>query len=181
MQPWLLNYFGFLSGLEYGGTSDDGFNLVFQVNHLGHFLLTHLLLDRLKRSAPSRVVVVASSAHWVGKIDLKNIHKPVNGYRQALLSYCNSKLANILHVRELANRLEGTNVTCYALHPGGYGPDSSQMNGGTDLGDQESTSPDYVDDFCKLLSHKYCWHLGFHFWIQVSNLLLLGISSGPVL
>ncbi|XP_067422014.1 dehydrogenase/reductase SDR family member 13 [Emydura macquarii macquarii] len=106
------------AGVGAGGRRKDGFNLVFQVNHVGHFLLTHLLLDRLKLSAPSRVVIVASSAHQAGKIDFENLHKPVEGMLQNFQAYCNSKLANILHARELANRLEGTNVTCYAVHPG---------------------------------------------------------------
>nr|XP_056721307.1 dehydrogenase/reductase SDR family member 13 [Euleptes europaea] len=106
------------AGVSAGGRSADGFNLTFQVNHLGHFLLTNLLLDRLKRCAPSRVVVVASQAHRVGRIDFQNIHKPVDGLLKFYQAYCHSKLANILHTRELANRLEGTNVTCYAVHPG---------------------------------------------------------------
>uniref|UniRef100_A0A8C0GLS5 Dehydrogenase/reductase 13 n=1 Tax=Chelonoidis abingdonii TaxID=106734 RepID=A0A8C0GLS5_CHEAB len=96
--------------------SKDGFNLVFQVNHLGHFLLTHLLLERLKLSAPSRVVIVASSAHRSGKIDFENLHKPVEGILQNFQAYCNSKLANILYARELANKLEGTDVT-FLWHP----------------------------------------------------------------
>ncbi|XP_042298462.1 dehydrogenase/reductase SDR family member 13 [Sceloporus undulatus] len=106
------------AGVGCDGKSEDGFNVTFQVNHLAPFLLTHLLLDRLKRCAPSRVVVVASNAHRSGKIDFQNIHKPMEGYLPAFQSYCDSKLANILYVRELANRLEGTDVSCYALHPG---------------------------------------------------------------
>lgn len=106
------------AGVGAGGRKKDGFNLVFRVNHLGHFLLTHLLLERLKLSAPSRVVIVASSAHQSGKIDFENLHKPVEGVLQNFQAYCNSKLANILYARELANKLEGTDVTCYAVHPG---------------------------------------------------------------
>ncbi|XP_060538354.1 dehydrogenase/reductase SDR family member 13-like isoform X1 [Pantherophis guttatus] len=106
------------AGVFMTGQTADGFEQAFQVNHLAHFLLTHLLLDRLKRCAPSRVITVVSSMHVFGKIDFRTIHKPVKGMWNALLSYCNSKLANILHVRELANQLEGTNVTCYAIHPG---------------------------------------------------------------
>ncbi|XP_060538295.1 dehydrogenase/reductase SDR family member 13-like [Pantherophis guttatus] len=106
------------AGVFMTGQTADGFDQAFQVNHLAHFLLTHLLLDRLKRSAPSRVVTVVSSMHVFGKIDFQTIHKPVEGIWKAPLSYGNSKLANILHVRELANQLEGTNVTCYAAHPG---------------------------------------------------------------
>ncbi|XP_039211125.1 dehydrogenase/reductase SDR family member 13-like [Crotalus tigris] len=106
------------AGVFEPGQTADGFDLAFQVNHLGHFLLTHLLLDRLKRCAPSRVIILASNMHFFGKIDFQKIHKPVEGIWQARKSYSNSKLANILHARELANRLEGTNVTCYAVHPG---------------------------------------------------------------
>ncbi|XP_039211116.1 dehydrogenase/reductase SDR family member 13-like [Crotalus tigris] len=106
------------AGVFKAGQTADGFDEAFQVNHLAHFLLTHLLLDRMKRCAPSRVVIVASNFHFFGKIDFRTIHKPGKGMWQGLQSYCNSKLANILHARELANRLEGTNVTCYAVHPG---------------------------------------------------------------
>uniref|UniRef100_A0A8D0GI87 Dehydrogenase/reductase 13 n=1 Tax=Sphenodon punctatus TaxID=8508 RepID=A0A8D0GI87_SPHPU len=106
------------AGVGSGGTIKDGFNLVFQVNHLGPFLLTHLLLERLKLSAPSRVVIVASNAHRSGKIDFENIHKPLEGIMPNFWAYCDSKLANILYARELASKLEGTDVTCYALHPG---------------------------------------------------------------
>ncbi|KAL8198964.1 UNVERIFIED_CONTAM: Dehydrogenase reductase SDR member 13 [Gekko kuhli] len=107
------------AGVMSSGRSADGFDLAFQVNHLSHFLLTHLLLDRLKCCAPSRVVVVASGAHKIGKIDFQNIHKPVpGGPVKYFLAYCNSKLANILYARELSNRMEGTSVTCYVLHPG---------------------------------------------------------------
>ncbi|KAK9412647.1 dehydrogenase/reductase SDR family member 13-like [Crotalus adamanteus] len=106
------------AGVFKDGQTTDGFDLGFQVNHLAHFLLTHLLLDRLKRCAPSRVVIVSSCWHLYGKIDFRTIHKLVEGMKKGTLSYCNSKLANILHMLELANRLEGTNVTCYVVHPG---------------------------------------------------------------
>ncbi|XP_028564143.2 dehydrogenase/reductase SDR family member 13-like [Podarcis muralis] len=106
------------AGVRTGSQSSDGLNLAFQVNHLSHFLLTHLLLERMKQCAPSRVVVVASSGHRWGKIDFQDIHKPVDGQSPGVQSYRNSKLANMLYTRELANRLEGTNVTCYAVHPG---------------------------------------------------------------
>uniref|UniRef100_A0A670YX82 Dehydrogenase/reductase 13 n=1 Tax=Pseudonaja textilis TaxID=8673 RepID=A0A670YX82_PSETE len=104
-----------------GGQTADGFDLVFQVNHLGHFLLTHLLLDQLKRCVPSRIVILSSGMHFFGKIDFQTIHKSGEGMWKPIQSYCNSKLANILHARELAKRLEGTNVTCYAVHPGSVG------------------------------------------------------------
>ncbi|XP_070599004.1 dehydrogenase/reductase SDR family member 13-like [Erythrolamprus reginae] len=103
------------AGVFQGAETTDGYDQGFQVNHLGHFLLTHLLLDRLKRCTPSRVVNVSSSAHTHGRIDFRNMHKQIKSAGQ---SYSNSKLANILHVRELAKQLEGTNITCYAVHPG---------------------------------------------------------------
>ncbi|KAM3854867.1 dehydrogenase/reductase SDR family member 13-like [Vipera latastei] len=106
------------AGIFKDGQTADGFDLGFQVNHLAHFLLTHLLLDRLKRCTPSRIIIVTSSLHCAGKIDFRTIHKPAESLWQALKSYFNSKLANILHTRELANQMEGTNVTCYAVHPG---------------------------------------------------------------
>uniref|UniRef100_A0A670YXK7 Dehydrogenase/reductase 13 n=1 Tax=Pseudonaja textilis TaxID=8673 RepID=A0A670YXK7_PSETE len=100
------------------GQTADGFDLAFQVNHLSHFLLTHLLLDRLKRCAPSRIVILSSSAHTSAKFNFGTLKKPNKWMMKGAESYCNSKLANILHARELAKRLEGTNVTCYAVHPG---------------------------------------------------------------
>jgi len=94
----------------------DGFEMTFGVNHLAHFLLTQLLMDRLKASAPSRIVNVSSAAHigmWIAFDDLQltRLYAPMFAYGQ-------SKLANILHAFELARRLEGTGVTANALHPG---------------------------------------------------------------
>uniref|UniRef100_A0A8C1EE37 Si:ch211-107o10.3 n=1 Tax=Cyprinus carpio carpio TaxID=630221 RepID=A0A8C1EE37_CYPCA len=96
--------------------TDDGFEMQFGVNHLGHFLLTNLLLDLLKKSTPSRVVNVSSLAHEKGKIHFDDINLEKN--YDPLVSYRQSKLANILFTRELAVRLKGTGVTTYALHPG---------------------------------------------------------------
>jgi NAD(P)-dependent dehydrogenase (short-subunit alcohol dehydrogenase family) len=96
----------------------DGFEATFGINHLGPFLLTNLLLDRLRASAPSRVVNVSSRAHkralgiWFD--DLTVERRPYVGF----LVYAHSKLANVLFSRELARRLEGTRVTSNALHPG---------------------------------------------------------------
>ncbi|XP_007253598.3 retinol dehydrogenase 12 [Astyanax mexicanus] len=94
----------------------DGFEMQFGVNHLGHFLLTYLLLDLLKRSAPARIVNVASVAHTWGSIRLDDINSEKSyAPRRA---YGQSKLANILFTRSLAKRLKGTGVTVYSLHPG---------------------------------------------------------------
>ncbi|NXR14037.1 DHR13 reductase, partial [Semnornis frantzii] len=106
------------AGVSAGGTTEDGFSLPFQVNHLGHFLLTQLLLERLQSCAPSRVVIVASSAHCAGRLRLDALGRPPPGLWPTFQDYCDSKLANVLHARELATRLQGTQVTCYAVHPG---------------------------------------------------------------
>ncbi|KAM9354233.1 retinol dehydrogenase 12-like [Pholidichthys leucotaenia] len=112
------------AGLIHCGKTEDGFGMIFGVTHLGHFLLTMLLLDRLKASGPSRIVTVSSGAHESGKVDFDclKIHRDVavgNSYFELYRKYCHSKLCNILFTYELAKRLQGTNVTCYSLHPGG--------------------------------------------------------------
>ncbi|XP_034952778.1 retinol dehydrogenase 13-like [Chelonus insularis] len=94
----------------------DGIETQLGVNHMGHFLLTNLLLDRLKQSAPARVINVSSAAHKSGKIKVDDLNS-VNSYDPAD-AYAQSKLANILFTRELAKRLEGTGVTVNAVHPG---------------------------------------------------------------
>ncbi|NXI38335.1 DHR13 reductase, partial [Galbula dea] len=106
------------AGVSARGTTEDGFSLPFQVNHLGHFLLTQLLLERLQSCAPSRIVIVASSAHCAGHLRLSTLGHPPPGWLSTFQDYCDSKLANMLHARELATRLQGTQVTCYAVHPG---------------------------------------------------------------
>lgn len=95
----------------------DGFETTFGVNHLGPFLLTHLLLDRLKASAPARIVVLSSDAHrGAGGLDFDDLQAR-RSYR-GLQVYCRSKLANALFTLELAERLRGTGVTVNAVHPG---------------------------------------------------------------
>lgn len=96
--------------------TQDGFEMQFGVNHLGHFLLTNCLLDLLKKSTPSRIVIVSSLAHQKGHIHFDDINLDKN-YERAR-SYRQSKLANVLFCRELATRLQGTGVTVYSLHPG---------------------------------------------------------------
>lgn len=100
------------------GLTKSGFELAFGVNHMGHFLLTALLLDRLKRSAPARIVNVASRAHIrVKGIDFDAVRKRTKT-TTAVHEYGVSKLANVLFSAELSRRLEGTGVTTYSLHPG---------------------------------------------------------------
>ncbi len=105
----------------------DGYEATFATNHLGPFLLTNLLLERIRASAPSRVVTVASTAHASARKgmlfdDLQSEH-----HFRGMRVYGQSKLANILFTLELARRLEGSGVTANSLHPGtvrtGYGAD----------------------------------------------------------
>jgi NAD(P)-dependent dehydrogenase (short-subunit alcohol dehydrogenase family) len=94
----------------------DGLERTFALNHLAPFLLTNLLLDKLKQSAPARVVTVSSNAHAMGRIDFNDLQ----GERSysAARAYNQSKLANVVFSYELARRLLATSVTANALHPG---------------------------------------------------------------
>jgi retinol dehydrogenase-13 len=94
----------------------DGFETQLGVNHLGHFLLTNLLLDRLKESAPSRIINVSSVAHKKGIINREDLNSDQK-YDPAA-AYAQSKLANILFTMELAKKLKDTKVTVNAVHPG---------------------------------------------------------------
>jgi len=98
--------------------TEDGFEATFGVNHLGHFLLTNLLLDKLRASAPSRVVVVSSHAHKQARKGLDFDDLQSERKYSAMDAYSKSKLANIYFTRELARRLVGSDVTANALHPG---------------------------------------------------------------
>ena len=101
------------------GITQQGFEMAFGTNHLGHFLLTLLLLDKLKSSAPARVVTVASRAHLMAfkGIPWDKLHQ---GRRSlsGIPEYAVSKLANVLFNRHLAQVLTGSGVSSYALHPG---------------------------------------------------------------
>jgi NAD(P)-dependent dehydrogenase (short-subunit alcohol dehydrogenase family) len=94
----------------------DGLEHTFAVNHLAAYLLTNLLLDRLKASAPARVVTVASNAQSLGKIDFEDLQGERRYSGQT--AYNQSKLADVMFTYELARRLEGTGVTATVLHPG---------------------------------------------------------------
>jgi NAD(P)-dependent dehydrogenase (short-subunit alcohol dehydrogenase family) len=109
--------------------SADGLEMTLALNHLNYFLLTHLLLDTLKASAPARVVNVASNAHHGGQINFADLHGEhhYSGWR----AYCQSKLANILFTYELTRRLDGMGITANAVHPGfvatGFGHNNSGL------------------------------------------------------
>jgi NAD(P)-dependent dehydrogenase (short-subunit alcohol dehydrogenase family) len=96
--------------------TSEGLERTFALNHMGYFLLTSLLLDRIKASAPARIVNVASEAHRGAKLDFSDLQiaQGYSGWR----AYRRSKLANILFTRELARRLDGSGVTANCLHPG---------------------------------------------------------------
>src|SRR5215213_6102319 len=106
----------------------DGIETQLAINHLAPFLLTNLLLDLLKRSAPSRIVTVSSDAHRWGKMDLDDLQSRKR-YR-AFPVYGKTKLANIMFTYELAERLEGTGVTANCMHPGGVNTNFGNNQGG---------------------------------------------------
>jgi retinol dehydrogenase-14 len=97
--------------------TEDGIERTFAVNHLGPFLLTNLLLDLLRRSAPARLVTVASIAHRHGEMPFDDLQFEKGGYG-VMRAYARSKLANVLFTAELARRLTGSGVTANCLHPG---------------------------------------------------------------
>jgi NAD(P)-dependent dehydrogenase (short-subunit alcohol dehydrogenase family) len=106
--------------------SVDDIEMTFALNHLASFLLTDLLLDTIKASAPARIINLSSDAHATGKIEFDNLQGERNYSPRA---YENSKLANILFTLELARRLEGTGVTVNALHPGFVATGFAKNNG----------------------------------------------------
>lgn len=110
----LINNAG--SGFDSLRENADGVEMTFALNYLSPFLLTHLLLDKLKAGAPARIVMVNSSVHESGKIDFDDLEgrADYNIYQ----AYGRSKLAGLLFIYELARRLEGTGVSINAVHPG---------------------------------------------------------------
>ena len=96
--------------------TSDGIEATFAVNHLAGFLLTELLLERLRESAPARIVFTSSAGHYGGTLDLDDVGFE-RGY-SIMRAYSRSKLANVLTARRLARRLDGSGVTVTSLHPG---------------------------------------------------------------
>ncbi|XP_017880477.1 retinol dehydrogenase 11-like, partial [Ceratina calcarata] len=116
----LINNAGVYVPFKEHALTEDGYEIHFGVNHLGHFLLTNLLLEHLKQNAPSRIVIVTSKLFESGVIDFSNL----NGEKGLTIkgrmnpAYCNSKLANTYFGIELAKRLENTGVNVYMVCPG---------------------------------------------------------------
>lgn len=95
----------------------QGFEMQFGVNHLGHFLLTNLLLNSLKSAPQARIVVVSSIMHWLGRINFGSFRG--EKFYNPVVAYGQSKLANLLFAQELSRRLPGSGIAVNALHPGG--------------------------------------------------------------
>jgi NAD(P)-dependent dehydrogenase (short-subunit alcohol dehydrogenase family) len=110
----LVNNAGLIIGKKI--ITEDGLEVTFQVNYLSHFLLTNLLLDTLKKSAPSRIVNVSSSAHYSGHVDFENLNAEKKF--STIKAYSDSKLEQVFFTYELARRLQGSGVTVNAVHPG---------------------------------------------------------------
>lgn len=127
----LINNAGVM--LSKRGISVDGFEMNFAVNHLAPFLLTNLLLDALKKSAPSRIINVSSAAHRMAKMNFDDLQSEKRKYRLMKI-YGASKLALMLFSYELSRKLEGTSVTINTLHPGlvntNLGQDQSSFSKG---------------------------------------------------
>ncbi|XP_018420446.1 PREDICTED: retinol dehydrogenase 12-like [Nanorana parkeri] len=107
----LINHDGVPALLDW---TDNGFSMCFGVNHLGPFLLTNLLLDRLKNCAPSRIVNITSNIHKYQKLDFTDLNYNI----VPLFTYCRSKLANVYFTQELAQQVERHGISACAVHPG---------------------------------------------------------------
>lgn len=109
--------------------SVDGIERTFALNHLAYFLLTNLLLDRLRASKPARIVNVTSEAQRAGRIDFNDLQ--ATGRYRTMRAYSQSKLANVLFTVELAHRLDPTDVTVNCVHPGAVRTRFGHGTGGT--------------------------------------------------
>ena len=107
----------------------DGVERTWALNHLAPFLLTTLLLDRLKASAPSRIITTSSDAHKGKLIPFDDLNAEQSYRGRGFTQYGETKLANIMFTRELARRLEGTGVTTYTFHPGVVATGFNRNNG----------------------------------------------------
>jgi len=104
--------------------TDDGQETVFQVNHLGHFLLTNLLLDKMKAAKAARIINVSSTGHWaVLRFPFDDPTFAKSWFYNGMSVYAITKLANILFTLELSKRLKGSNIQVFSLHPGGVNTD----------------------------------------------------------
>ena len=120
------------AGAVFGARQEtvDGYEMTFALNHLSYFLLTNLLLDTLRRAPASRVVNVASSTHFTGKIDLSDLQSQ-RAYRLGGFGvYATSKLANVLFTYELARRVADSEITVNAIAPGNVASGFGHNNGG---------------------------------------------------
>lgn len=116
----LINNAGVYVPLNNHALTNDGFEIHFGINHLGHYLLTNLLLDRIKSSAPSRIVIVTSKLLESGTIDFSNLNAEKGLQKKGRMNpgYCNSKLANLYFGKELSKRIENSGVNVYMVCPG---------------------------------------------------------------
>jgi len=109
--------------------SADGIEMTWALNHLGYFLLTHLLMDALMAAPAARVINVSSDAHLAGRIYFDDVQFERRRY-SGFAAYSQSKLANVMHAYALARRLEGTPISVNALHPGAVATDFGKNNSG---------------------------------------------------
>lgn len=127
--------------------TEDGLEMQMGVNHFGHFLLTNLLLERMKESAPSRIVILSSMAHKTMakklRIDDLNSERSYEGFQV----YGETKLANVLFARELSRQLENSGVNVYAVHPGVVATELSR------------NFPEIIKTFYKVLRPIINWFL----------------------
>jgi NAD(P)-dependent dehydrogenase (short-subunit alcohol dehydrogenase family) len=108
----------------------EGLEMTFALNHISYFLLTHLLLDHIRASAPARIINVSSGAHVMGSLDFNDLQNKHNYSLGGFRAYGQSKLMNVLFSYALARRLEGSGVTVNALHPGTVATGFGKNNGG---------------------------------------------------
>ncbi|THD18887.1 Retinol dehydrogenase 11 [Fasciola hepatica] len=112
---FLINNAGLM--LDKYSVTKDGFEQTVGVNHLGHFLLTELLLPAIKAAAPSRIIILSSMVHYYAQLYKPDLQMTAENYSQ-VSAYSSSKLANAMHAAEMGKRLQGTNVIAVSVHPG---------------------------------------------------------------